>query len=80
MNRGNYARYGSYYVHSTKCIDNFYHGLKQTLDNNCMSVQAKDRYAIGYIYNYNNISIKSSTRLGQAGSSVQQSILSKSEK
>ena len=29
-----------------KCIDHLYPSLKQILENNCMSIQAQDRYAI----------------------------------
>ena len=45
-NKIDYARYGSYYVQSMKCIDHLHPGLKQILENNSMSIQAQDRCAI----------------------------------
>ena len=46
MNDINYPRYGSYYVQSMKYINHLYPGLKQILENNCMSVQVQYRYTI----------------------------------
>ena len=45
-NNINHARYGSYYVQSIKCINHLYPGLKEILENNCIPVQAQDRYPI----------------------------------
>ena len=45
-NKINYDRYGSCHVQSMKCIDHLYPNLKQILENNYMSIQAQDTYAI----------------------------------
>ena len=46
FNMFNYARYGSYYVHMLKHMDNIYPGLKGMLEKTGLSVQAQDRYPI----------------------------------
>ena len=45
-NKNNYARYGLYYNQCMKSIDVVYPGLRPLLENNCLSVQAQDRYAV----------------------------------
>ena len=45
-NKSNYARYGIYYTHCMKAIDQLYPGLRTLLENNCLSVQAQDRYVV----------------------------------
>ena len=42
----NYARYGSYYLHLMKSIDNVYPGLKDMLSSCVLSVQSQNRYAL----------------------------------
>ena len=44
FNLHNYARYASYYVEVLDCIDGRYPGLRQTLSQSGLSVQAQERY------------------------------------
>ena len=44
MNKVNYARYGSYYIHTLINMEHIYPDLRELLSRNGMSVQAQDRY------------------------------------
>ena len=46
LGKTNYARYGSFYVHQMKSIDIIFPGLKTFLEENGMSVQAQEKYAL----------------------------------
>ena len=46
LNKVNYARYGSFYVHTLVNMDNLYPGLKELIQENGLSVQAQDSYPL----------------------------------
>ena len=44
LNKQNYARYGSFYVHSLENLDNTHPGCRELIQGKGLSVQAQDRY------------------------------------
>ena len=44
LNKQNYARYGSFYIHSLENLDNAHPGCRELIQEKGLSVQAQDRY------------------------------------
>ena len=44
LNKQNYARYGSFYVHSLENLNNTHLGCRELIQEKGLSVQAQDRY------------------------------------